>query len=891
MHKKLSQLIFGRNLNLRERIFRVIIILGSIMILAGILECLALMSVELIFIPLLILFLVMVVALVATFKYHKIDLAAVIVGILIIMVVFPAMFLLSGGLEGGATVWFVLGIFYVFLMFSGKRMIVFTIGTIVVDAMVYLIGFLYPEYVTPMASRAASYTDSFFAVLVVGLTVSLILRFQMRVYEIERGVAEKQKEELEKANDAQNTFFASMSHEIRTPINTIIGLNEMILRENWDNNTREYAANIQVASKMLLSLVNDILDLSRMEMKRMEILPVEYELQEWCQEIVDIMLVRAGEKELNFQIDIDPNLPRGLYGDERRLKQVMLNLLTNAVKYTRTGTITLAVNGEMTAQDRVTLRISVMDTGIGIRKEDLKYLYDAFRRVDERENRKVEGSGLGLSICKQLVDLMGGEITVDSIYTKGSTFTVTLEQQVIDPHPVGAVQFMEGERHEDAERYQQSFEAPEARILVVDDNEMNCLVISKLLEATKVQVDTASSGEECLEKARNKYYHVILMDYMMPDMDGAETLDILRRQENGLCRESAVIVLTAHTLADAKQICQDNDFDGYLEKPIQSARLESEILRFIPDDILEYRSNTSASAGSENEVQRTNRKKRKKVCITTDCTSDMPDEFLEQYDIKVMYLYINTNRGRFADTREIDADSLSQYLLESEERVATSSVSVEEYEQFFADVLTQAEEVIHIAMASDVRKSFEIASKAAGGFDHVHVINSGQVSCGAGLVTLCAARLAQKGYKVAEICEEVERMKEQVAFRFFLPSTDIFYRSGHTNALVNNLCSLLRLHPILGMRQSKITVTGAMFGNVDSCLKRCIRQHLFRRRRIDSGIVIITHVGCSVRRLELIKAELEKRVHFDKVIVQKASFSNACNVGMGAVGIGYYRKN
>ncbi len=891
MIRKLSQFLFGRNLDSRERIFRVIVLVGFIAAFAGTLECVVLMEVGPIMVPLLLLLLAMSVSMVATFKYRKIELASILVGVLIIMVVFPEMFLLSGGLEGGATVWFVLGIFYVFLMFSGKKMIVLLIATFGVDVAVYATGYYYPFYVKPMESRAASYMDSLFAVLVVGLAVGIVLKFQMKIYEIERGVAERQKEELEKANNAQNSFFASMSHEIRTPINTIIGLNEMILRENWDNNTREYAANIQVASKMLLSLVNDILDLSRMEMKRMEIIPVEYWLRDWCQELVDIMLVRAGEKELTFQIDLDPNLPSILYGDEKRIKQVMLNLLTNAVKYTRVGTVSLSVSGEMTAQDRVTLRLSVTDTGIGIRKEDLKYLYDAFRRIDERDNIKVEGSGLGLSICKQLVDLMGGEITVDSIYTKGSVFTVTLEQQVLDPSPVGVVQFMERERREGETRYRQSFEAPEARVLVVDDNEMNRMVIRKLLEATKVQLDVAASGEEALQKTLNKYYHVILMDYMMGDKNGAETLELIRRQENGLCRDSAVIVLTANTLAEAKKICQEHDFDGYLEKPIQSDRLEAEIQKFLPEDILEYQSGANTTVGAETELQRATRKKRKKVCITTDCTSDIPDEFLEMYDIRVMYLYIETDRGRFADTREIDSDSLAQYLLEGEGHVFASNVSVEEYEQFFADVLTQAEDVIHIAMAANVGKSFGMVAKAASGFDHVHVIDSGHISGGAGLVTLYAARMAQRGCKTEEICAEVERIKGQVCSKYFMPTTDIFYQNGHTDALSNRVCSLFRLHPVLGMRQSRIVIVGTHFGNIENAWKRFIRWHLLRKRHINPEIVLISHVSCTVRQLDLIRREVERQIPFAKVIVQKASFSNACNVGVGTIGISYYRKS
>ncbi|MCM1045664.1 MAG: DegV family EDD domain-containing protein [Candidatus Gastranaerophilales bacterium] len=889
MWEKISLHLFGRNLDLRERIFRMIIAVGAMVALAGILECIILMDIGIILVPLSILLLVMFVALIFTFKYNKVNVAAVVVGLLIIMVVFPEMFFLSGGLDGGGTVWFVLGLFYVFLMFTGWKMKFFLGLAILVDVSVYAVGYFYPEYITPMADRTASYLDSLFAVIAVGIAGGAIMKFQMRFYEVEREIAEQQQEELKKASKSQSNFFASMSHEIRTPINTIIGLNEMILRESREKNTREYAEDIQVASKMLLSLVNDILDMSRMEMQRMEIIPVEYRLADMCQELVDIIQVRAREKSLEFRLDVDPNLPSGLMGDERRIKQVVLNLLTNAVKYTKEGSVALSFYGEMTAQDKVRMSITVRDTGIGIRKEDLQYLYQAFQRIEERENRKIEGSGLGLSISKQLVDLMGGEITVDSIYTKGSVFTVTLEQEVIDPQPVGALKILDRNDRGAETFYRQSFEAPEARILIVDDNEMNSLVVKKLLEATKVQIDVANSGEECLEKTGKKYYHVILMDYMMPQMNGVETLERLRRQENGLCRESAVIVLTANTMADARKLCEDHDFDGHLEKPIQGSRMEAAILRFLPTEILEYQERDDVSAGAESDMQGSSHRKRKRVCVTTDCTSDIPDEFLEKYGIQVMYLYIETGKGRFADTREIDSDSLSQYLLQ-DEHVTSSAVSVNEYEQFFADMLIQADNVVHISMAANVGNSYQTAMKAAKGFDHVHVIDSGQISGGAGLVTLYAARMAQRGQKVEEICEEVEHMKKNVATKFFLPKSDIFCQNGYMGRVAGGVCGLFGLRPILGMKQSRFDIVGFDFGGLENGWKRYIKWHLFPKRSVNTDVVLITHVGCTVRQLEFIKAELAKRITFDRVIVQKASFSNACNVGMGTIGISYYKK-
>lgn len=891
MLKRIYRKLFGGDMDIRERMFRIIVLTGSIVSLLGILECLILMDINEILIPLFVLFFSMIIALVATFKYRKISFSTAFIGLIMICIVFPVMFFLSGGLDGGAAIWFVMGLFYIFVMFRGRQLAVFLLINLIVDAGTYCYAYFHPGAVEPMESKAASYMDSFFAVFVVGIAVGVILRLQMQLNDRERSLVLSQKEELEKNRDTKNNFFASMSHEIRTPINSIIGLNEMILRSNPSEETREYAENIQNASKMLLNLVNDILDLSRIEMKRLEILPVEYQTKKLFEELIAMMEIRMQEKKLEFQIDIDSQLPAVLYGDSRRIEQILLNLLTNAVKYTEQGTVTLSVHEEARHGDRIRMTVSVRDTGIGIRKEDMEYLFDSFRRIDEGKNRNVEGSGLGLSITKQLLDLMGGEITVDSIYTKGSVFTVSLEQKIISPSPMGQIRTKDrssGQRYQ----YQQSFEAPEARILIVDDNEMNAIVASRLLAATKVHVDIAKSGSECLELTQKKYYHIILMDYMMPEMNGTETLEALRRQENGLCRESAVIFLTAASFDDAKKICAENNVDAYLEKPIRGKTLEKTIVQFLPGDIVEYQAKSPflPEEGEGNEIQQISSRKRKKVYITSDCVCDLPDELLEKYDIRLMYLYIKTDKGRFADTLEIDSDNMKHYLTDEGSEAHADSVSVEEYEEFFADTLIQAEEIIHVSMAERAGRSYGVAVAASRGFDHVHVVDSAHISGGEGLVVLYAAKLAREGRSVHEICEELDRMKHHVQTRFLLPSARIFYRNGYTNRFVAQVCEVFHLHPILKMTQSRIVISEVRIGNLENVWKRFIRYILFRKWKINTDIVIVTHVGCSVRQQELIRKEISKYVTFKRVIIQKASFSNACNSGNQTIGIAFFMK-
>ncbi|MCM1155145.1 MAG: DegV family EDD domain-containing protein [Roseburia sp.] len=886
LREKIYDMIYGRDYELRERIFRMIILVGGALLVMGIIECISIMDVKVIVLPLILLLLVLGIELVVTFKYRKIEVAAVIVGFLIILLVFPTMFFLSGGLEGGAVVWFALGLFYVFLMFSGKRLAFFLLLSIVVDVFTYVYGYYYPESITPMDSTAAAYLDSLFAVLAVGLAGGAILKVQMKMFDIERTVARRQQEELEQISNSKNSFFASMSHEIRTPINTIIGLNEMILRESSEEATKEYAQNIQSASRMLLSLVSDILDLSQMEMKKMEIIPLEYKTVDLFGDLIDMIQVRLKEKNLEFLVDIDENLPSVMYGDMKRVKQVVLNILTNAAKYTQEGSVTLSVHAEVPSDKEITLKISVADTGIGIRKEDLQHIYDSFKRADARKNLKVEGSGLGLSITRQLVDLMDGEITVDSIYTKGSTFTVSLPQLIVDPTPIGYVRFLSRSRIKTKE-YRQSFEAPEARILIVDDNPMNSMVESKLLKETRIKVDIAESGLQCLEMTKRKFYHVILMDHMMPEMDGPQTLKELRKQKNGLCRDSAVIVLSANTAAEAGGQYIEEGFDGYLEKPIQGTLLEAEILKFLPEDIIEYRLLKSVSENEE-EIQRISSHKRRKVYITTDCVSDLPDSIIDKYDIGMLYLYIKTESGRFADTLEISSDNLIQYMTDTTSNAVSDSVSVEEYEDFYADVLSQAEQVIHISMARNVGRSYEVAVAAAQGFDHVHVIDSTQISCGQALIVMYAAKLALESRSVREICDQIEWMKKRVESRYMLPSAEIFYQRGYTNLAMEKLCKLFGLHPVMKMSQSKMVTIGVRGGRLEGAWKRFIHYHLRRKKKISKDVIFITHAGCSVEQQELIRHEVLRCIPFEKVIMQRTSVSIACNAGIGTFGLAYY---
>ena len=394
---------------------------------------------------------------------------------------------------------------------------------------------------------------------------------------------EKTRQQAIAAKKAQAQFLANMSHEIRTPINAVIGMNEMILRESDDKAVQEYAHNIQSASNMLLGLINDILDFSKIESGQLELVEDSYCLAALLQDEQILLKARAAGKPLVTELEIDSDIPAKLYGDELRIKQVLTNLLSNAVKYTKEGSVTLKVFFQWKDEETIELGFSVIDTGMGIKQEDLSKLFDSFKRLDISKNRNIEGTGLGLNIAKRLVELMQGSITVESEYGKGSTFTVLIPQKVMGPKLLGdMMKALQECRMEKEALATEVFTAPNATILVVDDNAMNLSVIKELLKRTKINVDLAASGKECLELTKHKVYDMILLDHMMPELDGIETLNILRADLANRNRKTAVIALTANASAGSREMYLEHGFDDYFAKPIQADKLEALLIKYLP---------------------------------------------------------------------------------------------------------------------------------------------------------------------------------------------------------------------------------------------------------------------------------------------------------------------
>ncbi len=410
---------------------------------------------------------------------------------------------------------------------------------------------------------------------------------------------DKAREEAIKASKAKSEFLSNMSHEIRTPINAVMGMNEMIMRESSEKQIVEYAANIQSSSRTLLSIINDILDFSKIESGKMEIVPISYDVSSLVNDIVNMVRIRAEKKKLRFIYEIDENIPSMLYGDDVRIRQVITNILTNAVKYTPEGYVRLRMNVVNIENDILRLEVSVTDTGIGIKEEDMDKLFASFERLDQEKNRSIEGTGLGMSIVQRLLDMMGSELKVSSVYGSGSTFSFEIEQKIVKPEPIG-----DFEQRFKAAAVEHTSDtviriAPKARVLVVDDNETNLLVAKSLLKRTKVNLDTAPSGAMCIELLKSKHYDIVFLDHMMPEMDGIETLKKVK--EENLAPDTCFIALTANAIHGARQAYLDAGFDDYLSKPFTGVDIEKCLFGHISPSLYEEETQITEEKSEKSE--------------------------------------------------------------------------------------------------------------------------------------------------------------------------------------------------------------------------------------------------------------------------------------------------
>lgn len=506
-----------------------------------------------------------------------------------------------------------------------------------------------------LAGRYISQTGSFdISETVLDLLIILIGSLMLLVviaWNKQLQIRLKQKaEEAETAANSKSAFLANISHEIRTPLNAILGMNELVLRESRQPHIKEYAMYIKNSGKSLLTIISDILDLSKIESGKVYLVNENYSLSSLVEDVERSIQKRIMEKGLELKIYVEPELHENLKGDEVRIKQIIMNLLTNAVKYTEKGEVRLYITGTV-VENKQDLTIEVSDTGIGMRSEDMGKLFTNFERLDLKRNRSVEGTGLGLPITKNLLVAMGGDITVSSVYGEGSTFTATVGQEIVNEEQIGDYRKKYKEKLHHEVCYHESFHAEDARILVVDDNEVNLKIVVGLAKNTKLQIDTALSAAEGLKLIRQHSYQLLLIDHMMPEMDGIEMLQHVKTMDGGIYKDIPAVAITANALSGAKQTYLDAGFCGYLSKPIDPERFEQIIKDNLPQEYVTECEDGNGDTATEGQE--------------TDGTSDpkQAEEWsIPGIDIAKALSYIG-------GSRELYISLLQTYLDGSEERI------------------------------------------------------------------------------------------------------------------------------------------------------------------------------------------------------------------------------
>ena len=821
-------------------------------------------------------------------KSKRLNIVSVIASLFIIIALLPLTFFAGGGINGGSPLWFLFCIIFISMLVEGKIKYFLLILNCLSALFCYITAYKHP-WTVMRHSTAAGYADSFTALIFTSIMLCFMVSFELRITKRQKELADEKSREIEALNESQNRFFSSLSHEIRTPINTIIGLNEMILRENASKEINEDALNIKAASKMLLHLINEILDMSKFESGEMRVNAAPYHTGEMLSDVVGMVWIRAREKKLEFKVDVSPDLPEGLMGDEVRIKQVLLNLLTNALKYTSEGTVKLQIQCERMEGNIARVIYTVSDTGMGIKRESLPYLFTAFKRIDEDKNRYIEGTGLGLAIVKQFVDLMGGRINVNSVYSRGSTFIVEIPQPIVNDEHIGEIN-MEEREEGNHEVHVTSFEAPKARILVVDDTEANLMVVEKLLRDTKVTIDTASSGREALSLTLDNPYQVIFMDHMMPEMDGVDCMHAIKKQTGGMSRDSKIVALTANAGVEIEEMYEREGFDGYVVKPVTGEELEHELFRLLPKEMVIV-TGTEEELAEESMAWVRDHKKKINVAITTESVADLPTDILEAYGIATIPHKVQTDGGIFKDGKEIETRGLLNYIREGKGTVKTLPPGIEEHEAFFADQLDLANNIIHITLSDKVGNSgYPAAKEAAANFDNVFIVDSGHLSGGQGLMVLEAARLASLLKTPEEIIDSLERMREHIHTSFIVDDPSYLVKAGQLKEWASNFAHAFMLRPVLSLIRGRIRVVGGHLGTRESAWEKYVKSAFRVRGSIDKRLLLVIYVGLSTKDLRKLEEMIKSRMDFEEIRFHKGSASIAVNSGPRSFGLLFFTK-
>ncbi len=890
MINKIKELMSNDNRNLREKLFVIICLEGLAASVISLVECLMIGSGWFSYAVILATIIIIPWAVSYVVQRGGVEIPIATVTLWMNVVVFPMVFFCCGGVRSGSNCWLAMGIIYIFLVYRGKPMVIYLLLTGVVDLACYVVAYIHPEYVRTLNSELSVYIDSAFGMIAVGVTAGMIFTFRRAGYAKESAMAMKQRNEIDRINASRERFYANFSHEIRNPINAIVGLNELNLRVSTDEQVTKNSQAIARSGKLLLSIVNDIMDLSQIENHSMQLSLAPFNSASVFTELMEMINKRASDKGLTLKLESDPELPKILIGDERRIVQIVLNLLTNAVKYTEEGGVTVRVTSEKIGNNRVGIRISVSDTGIGIEKKNIEHLFETYSQFDRESNSKIEGNGLGLPIAYELTSLMGGKLTVDSVYGQGSTFTADLTLGFEGDEVIGGSTYEEISRGSGVNSaYVRSFEASRAKILVVDDDAQNRSIISGLLKDTKVEVTEAGSGEEALKLTALNEYQVILVDYLMPGMTGTEVLEAIRTQSGGKCRESSIIALTGANLDGRMHNNVLYDFDMVLTKPVEYTVLENAIADSLPKELIDYRAENKAVAVSFTSVMA---KRKRRIRITTESICDIPEDLIKKYDIGIMYLYIKTSKGRFMDTIEIDSSDLMGKLTESKSEVVPDGATVKEYEDFFGKELESSEEIIHLSFSSKMGESCGRAMEAAKSFSHVTVIDSGQISSGLGLMAIIASGWAMSERSVDAICADIRKLSKNIELSFLLPSAAIYAEYGRMAKKRGEIYDALNIHPAISISGGKLTQVRAYHGDMDKVISKHIKTTLALAGRMDRRVpVIVTHVGLAPRTQNNILRQMKRAIPENMLVLTKSSVSSAGNIGKGGVGIAFLRQS
>lgn len=809
-------------------------------------------------------------------RAKRYSVGAVLCSTFMLIAVVPATVFAEGGVSGGGAVCILAMLTYVWVVNTGVWRTIFTCGMLIAAAAAHWFAYAHPDFLWSFDSQVL-HLHSLLNLIVIFALSALLIQVTHTIIERERAKVIAQKSEIEKLIAAQSVFFSKISHEIRTPINAIIGLNELTMRSEAPPAVLENAEAIQGASKILLALVNDVIDVSKISFGGIELDRSEYDTAEMLRDVVEMERRIATQKGLAFDLIIDGDIPAVMFGDASRIRQILINILSNAIKFTVHGSVSLMVRCERVSGDRVDAVFEVSDTGIGIKREEMSTLFSVFGRLDVVSNRNVEGSGLGLSIVKSLLELMGGTISVDSVYTKGSTFRVVIPQDRVGSDLMAIHDLYEHPANVAVER--RTF-AQKHRLLIVDDNDMNRRVAHDLLALSGLESDTADSGQACLELTKTNAYDVILMDHFMPGMDGVETMHRIRAQNEGANTETPIIVLTANAEQN-----EDNyrslGFSAYLPKPIMPDVLERTIFSLLPG----YQ---SPAAVARAPAARSLRRRKRRIMITAESVCDISAEMKERFGISTIPIPMILSDGRrYLDEVEIDARSLEKCLSAENITVATVSPSRDDYEKFFADKLTDAERIIHITLPGrDLGDEFSIAKEASSVFGSIDVVPAGAVSTGQGLLACLTSQRAMEGAGRDDLLSFVNKTKREISFNCFIGDPDIFASTRRLSPIARAMAKSLMLNPTISYVNDGMKLKRFEIGIGPDARQKFVERTL-RRAPAIKGPIFVTYAGISRDELDNIERMIRERFGFGDVVIIRASAGIFANSGAGTIAITY----